>query len=80
MQSKPINDINNAIGLNDKFIFIRELFGNNKELYHETIQVLNNFDTFENAVTFLNENFDWAEDDTNFERLKELVRRKYSAK
>ncbi len=77
MQSKPINDINNAIGLNDKFIFIRELFGNNKELYHETIQVLNNFDTFENAVTFLNENFDWAEDDTNFERLKELVRRKY---
>ncbi len=52
-------------------------FGNNKELYHETIQVLNNFDTFENAVTFLDENFNWTEDDVNFERLKELVRRKY---
>ena len=55
LQSKPINDINSAIGLNDKFIFIRELFGNDKEHYHETIQVLNNFDIYENAVNFLNE-------------------------
>ena len=78
MQSKSINDINSAIGLNDKFIFIRELFGNDKEHYHETIQVLNNFDIYENAVNFLNENFDWDSDDPNFERLKELVRRKYS--
>ncbi len=78
MQTKPINDINSAIGLNDKFIFIRELFGNDKEHYHETIQVLNNFDIYENAVNFLNENFDWNSDDPNFERLKELVRRKYS--
>jgi hypothetical protein len=78
MQSKSINDINSAIGLNDKFIFIRELFGNDKKHYHETIQVLNNFDIYENAVNFLNENFDWDSDDPNFERLKELVRRKYS--
>jgi len=80
MQSKSINDINSAIGLNDKFIFIRELFGNDKKHYHETIQVLNNFDIYENAVNFLNENFDWDSDDPNYERLKELVRRKYSAK
>jgi len=78
LQSKPIKDINSAIGINDKFIFIKELFGNNKEHYHETILVLNNFDTFENALEFLNENFDWDSDDPNFERLKELVRRKYS--
>lgn len=77
MQSKPISDINSAIGLNDKFIFIRELFNNNKDLYIETIQILNNFDTFENAVVFLDENFDWDSEDPNYERLKELVRRKY---
>lgn len=77
MQSKPIKDINAGIGLNDKFIFIRELFENNKEHYHETIQVLNNFDTYENALEFLKENFNWEQDNPNFERLKELVRRKY---
>lgn len=78
MQSKPIKDINSAIGLNDKFIFIRELFENNKEIFNETIQVLNNFDTYENAVDFLDENFNWDSEDPNYERLKELVRRKYS--
>ncbi|MDA3953492.1 MAG: hypothetical protein PF485_07585 [Bacteroidales bacterium] len=78
MQSKPINDINSAIGLNDKFIFIRELFSGDKDNYMETIQVLNNFDTYQNALEFLNENFDWNSEDPNFERLKELVRRKYS--
>lgn len=78
MQSKPIKDINAAIGLNDKFIFIRELFGGDKEHYHETIQILNNFDTFENALEFLNQNFDWDEDDENVIRLRELVSRKYS--
>lgn len=78
LQSKPIKDINSAIGINDKFIFIKELFGNDKEHYHETIQVLNNFDTFENALEFLNENFNWDSEDPNYERLKELVRRKYS--
>jgi hypothetical protein len=80
MQSKPIHDINSAIGLNDKFIFIRELFGGDKDHYNETIQLLNNFDTYENAIGFLNENFEWDEDDSNFERLKELVQRKYSVK
>lgn len=80
MQSKPIKDINSAIGLNDKFIFIRELFGGDKDHYNETIQILNNFDTYENAIEFLNENFGWDEDDSNFERLKELVQRKYAVK
>lgn len=77
MQTKPIKDINSAIGLNDKFIFIRELFGGNKDQYHETIQILNNFDIYENALGFLKENFDWDFDDPNFERLSELVRRKF---
>jgi len=78
MQSKPIQDINSAIGLNDKFIFIRELFNNDKDYYNETIQILNNFDNYENAIEFLNENFEWDEEDKNYIHLKELVSRKYS--
>jgi hypothetical protein len=79
MQSKPIQDISSAISLNDKFIFIRELFKGDKSQYLETIQILNNFDTYENAIGFLNENFDWDEEDPNYERLKELVKRKFTA-
>ncbi|MGE0089165.1 MAG: hypothetical protein AB7S50_06780 [Bacteroidales bacterium] len=78
LQSKPIKDINAAIGLNDKFAFIRELFKGDKNLYTETIQVLNNFDTFGNALTFLKENFEWDFEEENATKLIELVRRKYT--
>lgn len=78
LQSKPIKDINAAIGLNDKFAFIRELFNGDKNQYAETIQVLNNFDTFGNALTFLKENFDWDLEEEHAARLIELVRRKYT--
>ena len=78
MKSKPISDINSAIGLNDKFVFIRELFKGDKDQYSETIQLLNNFDTFENAIGFLRESFKWDFNDPNVEKLIELARRKYN--
>ena len=78
LQSKPIKDINAAIGLNDKFAFIRELFNGDKNQYAETIQVLNNFDSFGNALSFLKENFDWDFEEENATKLIELVRRKYT--
>ncbi|HAN18560.1 MAG: hypothetical protein A2X13_13985 [Bacteroidetes bacterium GWC2_33_15] len=79
MKSKPIKDINSAIGLNDKFVFIRELFNGNKEQFSETIQLLNNFDTFENAIGFLKDNFKWDFEEATVEKLVELVHRKYTS-
>ena len=78
LKSKPIKDINTAIGLNDKFVFIRELFNGDKNQFSETIQLLNNFDTFDNAVGYLKDSFTWDFEDPNVERLIELVRRKYT--
>jgi hypothetical protein len=78
LKSKPIKDINAAIGLNDKFVFVRELFDGDKNQYSETIQLLNNFDTFDNAIGYLKDNFTWDFEDKNVERLVELVRRKYT--
>ncbi len=78
LKSKPIKDINTAIGLNDKFVFIRELFNGDKNQFSETIQLLNNFDTFDNAVSYLKDSFSWDFEDPNVERLVELVRRKYT--
>lgn len=78
MKSKPITDINSAIGLNDKFVYVRELFNGNKDQFVETIQLLNNFDTFENALGYLKENFKWDYKEPIVVKLIELVRRKYT--
>ncbi|GEM_PF-1183564 len=77
MQAKGIRDINSAIGMNDKFMFVRELFGGNKDEYIDTIQLLNNFDSFDNAYNFISEYSNWNMDDVNVNKLVEIVKRRY---
>ncbi len=78
MQSRPINDLAKAIGLNDKFLFIRELFNGDKEKYHEAIQIINEMPTYEEAENYIRERFDWDEEQAEVEKFMDLVRRKFS--
>lgn len=78
MQSRPINDLAKAIGLNDKFLFIRELFNGDKEKYHEAIQIINEMPTYEEAENYIRERFDWDEEQPEVEKFMDLVRRKFS--
>lgn len=41
LKLKPIDDLKSGIGLNEKFLFIRELFGNDHLAYAEAIEKLN---------------------------------------
>ena len=75
--NKPIADISKAIGLGDKHVFIKELFGGNAELYAATINKLNRFDDLNAAIIYLQENFNWSSDNQAAVQLIELVRRKY---
>ncbi|MBS1772144.1 MAG: hypothetical protein JST82_04745 [Bacteroidetes bacterium] len=49
-------DIQNSIGINDKYQFISELFSNNKELYDNVIAELNTFDNYTQAYNWLHAN------------------------
>jgi hypothetical protein len=44
LKLKPIDDLKSGIGLNEKFLFIRELFGNDHMAYAEAIEKLNQAD------------------------------------
>jgi hypothetical protein len=41
LKLKPIDDLKSGIGLNEKFLFIRELFGNDHLAYADAIEKLN---------------------------------------
>lgn len=77
LKSKPLNDINKAIGLNDKFLFINELFGGDSARYKHTIDMLNNAGNFNDAFEYITENFDWDMDNENVQKILELIRRKH---
>jgi len=64
--SAPQRDIKQSIGINDKYQFISELFGNNKEAYEEAIEQINTCITLQQALMWLDEHaykqYYWSED------------------
>lgn len=80
LQTKPLANISNAIGLNDKFLFINELFDGNTEKYNKTIELLNNASDFNEAYNFLIENFKWDMNSETVQKILELIRRKLIVK
>ena len=79
----PGNKIDNlklAIPINDKFMFINDLFDGNLREYNETIEALNGFKTFDQAAEYLDlmkrKNL-WNTVSTAFLKLKELVERRF---
>ena len=59
-------DIRQHIGINDKYQFISELFGNNKDAYEEVISEINTFDTEEETIAWINNSIstqlNWKDD------------------
>jgi hypothetical protein len=53
LKLKPIDDLKSGIGLNEKFLFIRELFGNDHLAYAEAIEKLNAAPSLESAEEIL---------------------------
>ena len=80
LQTKPITNIQNAIGLNDKFLFINELFNGDADNYNSTIETLNNATHFNEAYNFLVEKFQWDMDSELVQKILDLIRRKLIVK
>ena len=78
-QLAPISDIHSAINLNDKFIYIKELFHDDHILFKETIEKLNHFSSFNEAVAYIDHHFDWDFDDFQVQKILELVHRRYQS-
>lgn len=78
--SHRIDNLKTAITINEKFMFINELFDGNLREYNETIETLNGFKTLDQAAEFLDllrkKNF-WNTGSNAFKKLKELVERRF---
>ncbi|MFO7997667.1 MAG: hypothetical protein R6U86_01660 [Bacteroidales bacterium] len=85
MQQHPIANIKDAIGVNEKFLFINELFSGNIQAYHEAISALNSMDSLGAAFDHLNRltkelNWDAKRSAATIEKLAGFVQRRYMDK
>ncbi|MBN2480505.1 MAG: hypothetical protein JXB19_02095 [Bacteroidales bacterium] len=76
-QTSPVTSITSAIGINDRFTFVRELFNNDLTGYEETIKILDDALNFNEAYNYMIQNFDWDMDCETVQILLNIIRRKY---
>ena len=80
LQRKPVSDLISAIGINDKFLFLNELFGGSMEKYNKSIRSLNSFSTLLGAKTYMSElqiEFQWDCSSDAYKKLNDLVERRF---
>jgi len=78
MQSKPIADIAAAIGINDKFYYIRELFSGDAAAYSDAVTRLNAAASLGEAMKILDESTVMGSDPAAQSSFVDVVRRKFS--
>ena len=78
----PITDIKAAISLNDKLLFVKDLFNGYSLAYSEAIEIVNRFTKFEEADRFLKTNYvtknNWADKKATADKFYALLKRRYA--
>lgn len=68
--------LRNTIGVNDKIILMRDLFNGNSEYYDRVITTLDSFDSLDEAMIYIHDNYHWNPQTEGARLLVELLAHK----
>lgn len=73
----PVIDIRTGIGINDKYLYISELFGDDKAAYEDAIRQLNTFSSLQQAIRFaeheLSDKYGWDKEQPTVQSFYNLL-------
>lgn len=78
MTHSRIRSLRAAIGINDKFLMIRDLFDGDGEAYERAILALDGFDSLDDCMIHIVENYSWNPDSEGAKFIMQLLERKLS--
>ena len=73
----PIKSLKEGLILNDRYLFQRELFNNDKSKLDDTVAALDRLSNIHEAVEYLKANFRWTKSEAS-EKFVQLVKRRFS--
>ena len=76
LSNRPVSSIRSAIGINDRFQYIRELFDGDSEKFMKTVKDLDAMDHVADAVNYLRTHFRWKKNETSL-KFVNLVKRRF---
>ena len=78
---QPIKDLTNSIGLNQKFLFMNDLFEGENDKYKEAIETINKFSTLVEADSYINNSlkgqYNWDMNAISTQKFISLVQRRF---
>jgi hypothetical protein len=80
--ASPIKDLKKAIGINDRFVFINELFRGDESMYERSIKTINNFTIYAEAQYWIERELKvklgWDNERSVTQDFYALVRRRFA--
>ena len=65
-----------SVNINDKILLTRDLFAGSSELYEQAMEVLDSYESLDEAMLFIYDNFDWNPNSEGAKLLVDLLMRK----
>ncbi len=82
LQEEPIRDLKKAIGINDRFLFISELFRGDETMYERSIKTINSFNIYPEAAYWIQREMKfklgWDDNNATVKHFNQLVKRRFS--
>ncbi len=76
ISNMPVSSIQAAIGINDRFQYIRELFDGDADKFAETVAKLDSMPDLKDAVVYLQQNFKWKKTEVSL-KFVTLIKRRF---
>jgi hypothetical protein len=82
LKETPIQDLRKAIGINDRFLFIDDLFRGDEAMYERSVKTINSFNKYAEAeywiIRELKVKLGWPNDHKTVTHFDQLVKRRFS--
>lgn len=82
LQESPIKDLKKAIGINDRYLYINELFRGDEVMYERSIKTINGFSIYPEAEYWIKRELKlklgWDDKDSTVKQFDQLIKRRFS--
>ena len=83
LKETPIKDLRKGIGINDRFVFINELFRGDEPMYERSIKTINSFNIYQEAEYWMNRELKiklgWDDTREIVKHFYQLVKRRFAS-
>jgi hypothetical protein len=82
LKETPVKDLRKAVGINDRFLFINDLFRGDETMYERSIKTINSFNIYAEAEFWISRELKtklgWSKDHPSVQHFDQLVKRRFS--